>query len=66
MKVIEGSKYASSPKYARVLNKLWFWIYQGSEYASGSKYARVFWIYLSCNIRKTFLRKYKKISFPEI
>ena len=42
---IQGSEYASSPKYVKILNMGKFWILLGSQYASttqGSEYVRIY------------------------
>ena len=44
----QGSEYASSPNYAKILNNVKFWIWQGSEYARvtrGGNMPEYIWIY---------------------
>ena len=63
--------YASGSEYNRVLNMLLvlnmagFWISQGCEHASSPKYVRVLNIPFPKYKKNFFLRKYKKIPFPE-
>ena len=44
----QGSEYASSPNYAKILNNVKFWMWQGSEYArvtQGGNMPEYIWIY---------------------